>query len=207
MGGHAFASGSRPLCTPRMSRHVYHRVRDRCHAVLRELFLCVATPIDGAGKQDYGDVDILVALEKRLVLPKNPQNQRARPSRDVLTAIQIALGGEAIIINNGDASANIALPWPEDLRDSAPPDPVASAFFIQVDVRVCEDVQDLQWRLFIHAHGDIWNLLGSTIRPFGLTVDDQAMWLRIPEIEAVNRKREQRYSSRMIPPKSYASSA
>lgn len=42
--------------------------------------------------------------------------------------------------------------------------------------------------LFKHAHGDIWNLIGSTIRPFGLTVDDEALWLRIPEIEALNRR-------------------
>lgn len=41
--------------------------------------------------------------------------------------------------------------------------------------------------LFKHAHGDIWNLVGSTIRPFGLTVDEEALWLRIPEIEAYDR--------------------
>jgi hypothetical protein len=43
--------------------------------------------------------------------------------------------------------------------------------------------------LFKHAHGDIWNLLGSTIRPFGLTVDEEALWLRIPEIEKFDRKK------------------
>ncbi len=43
--------------------------------------------------------------------------------------------------------------------------------------------------LFKHAHGDIWNLLGSTIRPFGLTVDEDALWLRIPEIEKFDRKK------------------
>ena len=43
--------------------------------------------------------------------------------------------------------------------------------------------------LYKHAHGDLWNLLGSTIRPFGLTVDEEALWLRIPEIETFNRKK------------------
>jgi hypothetical protein len=42
--------------------------------------------------------------------------------------------------------------------------------------------------LFKHAHGDLWNLLGSTIRPYGLTVDEEALWLRIPEIEKFDRK-------------------
>lgn len=32
------------------------------------------------------------------------------------------------------------------------------------------------------------NLLGSTIRPFGLTVDEEALWIRIPEIEKLDRK-------------------
>jgi hypothetical protein len=43
--------------------------------------------------------------------------------------------------------------------------------------------------LYKHAHGDIWNLLGSTVRPFGLTVDEEALWLRIPEIEKFDRKK------------------
>lgn len=61
--------------------------------------------------------------------------------------------------------------------------------FIQVDVRVCETVDQLEWMLFKHAHGDIWNLLGTTIRPYGLTVDETALWLRIPEIEDHHRNR------------------
>jgi len=50
----------------------------------------------------------------------------------------------------------------------------------------------LRWLLQIlykHAHGDLWNLLGSTIRPFGLTVDEEALWIRIPEIERFDRKK------------------
>ncbi|SPQ18959.1 ac2f5037-d2d8-49ad-88c3-e09e06d5ec42 [Thermothielavioides terrestris] len=61
--------------------------------------------------------------------------------------------------------------------------------YIQVDVRICSDLDQLCWTLFKHAHGDLWNLLGSTIRPLGLTVDEEALWLRIPEIEALDRKK------------------
>lgn len=43
--------------------------------------------------------------------------------------------------------------------------------------------------LFHHAHGDIWQLLGNVIKPYGLTVDDKGLWLRIPEIEDADRKR------------------
>lgn len=43
--------------------------------------------------------------------------------------------------------------------------------------------------LFKHAHGDLWNLLGSIIRPYGLTVDEVGLYLRIPEIEKLDKKK------------------
>ncbi|KAK0628130.1 hypothetical protein B0T17DRAFT_588340 [Bombardia bombarda] len=144
---------------------VYHHVRDACHAALRNLFVYVATPIEGPGKKDHGDLDILVA-----------------------TAIHAE---HAIIVGQ---SANYAIPWPSSLcadiqgeTDSGGGGECMAERHIQVDVRVCEDERQLSFSLFKHAHGDIWNLLGSTIRPYGLTVDEDALWLRIPEIEKFNR--------------------
>lgn len=215
-----------------MPSSVYREVRDRCHAALRKLFLCVATPIDGPAKKDYGDIDILVALEKRLVFPvatapvQAAPDQVASPGRgdDMLALIREALGAERMIIERGGMAANLAIPWPEDLLAISGSDgdaPVATGTditmtedcyvpkqqetqpqrqtesdqqeqqtrHIQVDVRICASVQQLQWALFKHAHGDLWNLVGSTIRPLGLTVDEEALWLRIPEIETFHRSR------------------
>lgn len=64
MGGLAFSKGPDPLYTPRMPRDVYQYVREHCHALLRELFVVVATPIDGPGKSDFGDIDIFVATKR-----------------------------------------------------------------------------------------------------------------------------------------------
>lgn len=64
MGGLAFAKGPDALYTPRMPREVYEYVRDNCHAILRELFAVVTTPIEGPGKSDFGDIDIFVTLRK-----------------------------------------------------------------------------------------------------------------------------------------------
>ena len=44
-------------------------------------------------------------------------------------------------------------------------------------------------QLFHSAHGDLWNILGSTIRRFGLTVNDRGLYLRIPDIELLDRKK------------------
>lgn len=60
---------------------------------------------------------------------------------------------------------------------------------IQVDLRIAATTADLQWALFKHAHGDFWHLVGTTIRPLGLTVDEEGLWIRIPEIEAFDKKR------------------
>ncbi|ROV91799.1 hypothetical protein VSDG_06490 [Cytospora chrysosperma] len=60
--------------------------------------------------------------------------------------------------------------------------------YIQVDVRVCDSDQELDWRLFKHHHGDLWNMLGQIIRPVGLTADDTSLSIRIPEIEMENKK-------------------
>ena len=54
---------------------------------------------------------------------------------------------------------------------------------------MCKTAHSLRWTLFKHAHGDIWNMIGSSIRNYGLTVDEEAMYIRVPEIEAYNKKR------------------
>lgn len=64
MGGLAFTKGPYPLYTPRMPCGIYEYVRRNCHAILRELFVIVATPIEGPGKSDFGDIDIFVTLRK-----------------------------------------------------------------------------------------------------------------------------------------------
>lgn len=56
-------------------------------------------------------------------------------------------------------------------------------------MRTCPDVASWKWELFHHAFGDLWNLLGTTIRPFGLTANENGLHVRIEEIEALDRKK------------------
>ncbi|VUC26205.1 unnamed protein product [Clonostachys rosea] len=191
MGGNAFASGPNPLPTPRMPKDVYLLVKERCYSILRELYEVVDTPIEGPGKEDFGDLDILLFGPK----PGLPQDNEAG-IRQVAQAL-----GAVRVIYIPESSSNLAIPWPSDVDQPSKtqqnaeggeqlgPQVPTVAPHIQVDVRICDDLKRLQWQLFKHAHGDIWNILGSTIRPFGLTADEDALWLRIPEIENANRKR------------------
>ncbi|KAK4108750.1 hypothetical protein N656DRAFT_717325 [Canariomyces notabilis] len=182
MGGSAFSSLPDAPYTPRMPPAVYQHVKSAFHTALRELFVYVATPIEGPEKTDHGDVDILVALERRLAFPHQhpthqPQDSPSNP-RDLIEEIKHLLNAEYAVVPPGGTSANLAIRWPKELDH----------LYVQADVRICRDLDQLCWILFKHAHGDIWNLIGSTIRPFGLTVDEEALWIRIPEIEQYDRK-------------------
>jgi hypothetical protein len=181
---------------------VYTFVRDQCRRKLRELYVCVATPIEGPAKKDYGDVDILVCLERRAVFPENIVDltiQQPRWGRDILTQVGKQLGAAHINYLPGNRSANFALPWPEHLLPAteprqahgtaSSPEQQSAPLHVQVDISIDASVDEMQWHLFKHAHGDIWHLIGVMIRPLGLTVDEEALWMRIPEIEWVDKKK------------------
>ncbi|KAM0498257.1 hypothetical protein ACHAP8_006342 [Fusarium lateritium] len=91
--------------------------------------------------------------------------------------------------NSGDSSGD------EDIKKkgaSSTPDSIngdKSGFYIQVDVHYCDTVKQAKYLRFHQAHGDIWQLLGSVIKPFGLTVDNVGLWIRIPEVERIDKKR------------------
>ncbi|KAK1638534.1 hypothetical protein BDP81DRAFT_425156 [Colletotrichum phormii] len=217
MGGSAFASGDDPLNTPRMPATVYERAKAECFAALRELYLCVASPIEGPEKQDYGDIDILVTWERAPFVGKcggktapesTPRRQEEReddeewfeiandygegqertPSHSIMSkdearkAIFAALGAKRAIYNPvGD---NYAIPWPvtDTKMDTHEPKQ-----YIQVDLTICISLQQLQWILFKHAHGNLWSIMQTIIQPRGLTVDDYSMSLRNNDIERYER--------------------
>ncbi|KYK54477.1 hypothetical protein DCS_06435 [Drechmeria coniospora] len=176
MGGSAFSSGSHPLSTPRMPKPVYEKVKASCHERLKELYDCVATPVHGPAKDDFGDVDIMLAR------PKHDDQTLLRS----LEVIGNALGAVQSLLSETSFS-NYALPWPASISDPAD-GATTEERHVQVDVRIFGTLDEMNWMLFKHAHGDVWNILGSTIRPYGLTIDETALWLRVPEIEKKNRK-------------------
>ncbi|KAI1423266.1 hypothetical protein F5Y12DRAFT_548665 [Xylaria sp. FL1777] len=213
MGGLAFASGPDPVFTPRMDPDVYRAVRDRCQEKLRELFVVVATPIEGPAKTSFGDIDLFVAWDRNDVFPSLKSASSDTPTESRKEAINHALGAIRCKSEN-QHTATMAIPWPEEFprpgaeskmrfipeprkeeskaEEKDGEDDVSAEYpklvGIQVDVHVCETLDHLQWMLFKHAHGDLWNLLGSTIRPFGFTIDEVGLYIRIPEIEEIDKK-------------------
>ncbi|KDN70827.1 hypothetical protein CSUB01_08900 [Colletotrichum sublineola] len=217
MGGCAFADHA--LDTPRMPPEIYEHVKAKCTAVLRELYICVASPIEGPEKEDFGDIDILVTWEKATLQGRSKTKPRSaaadeRPSVDNLEsenkgdvgtddeegqerspchstmpreearkAIGHALGAEYTI--SSKLGAHYAIPWPAtDCQVETNKD---SKRHIQVDITICDSLQQMQWNLFKHAHSDLWSILGSIIKPHMLTVDGHALFVRNPDIESFDK--------------------
>ncbi|KAK4939123.1 hypothetical protein LTR10_020517 [Elasticomyces elasticus] len=59
--------------------------------------------------------------------------------------------------------------------------------YAQVDIHIVPDPALFHWHLFFQAHGDLWNMIGGIIRPFGLTCTTTGLYLRIAEVEEHNK--------------------
>ena len=169
MGGSAFSSLPEPPYTPRMPHEIYRRVLSSCSAALRELFVCVAAPIEGPGKKDHGDIDLLVALERRVVFPTPQDDSVPRTPHELMAAVEHILCAKYAIVHPTGSSANLAIPWPLDagqhdmaLHEAPGTEKAATAHgesqekYIQVDIRICPSVDQLCWVRFMHpkqAHG------------------------------------------------------
>lgn len=144
MGGSLFSSGDDPLHTPRMPPHVYNQVKATCHAALRTLFLCVASPIEGPEKEDHGDLDILVAMESRVVFPTSPEQGVPREVEELATDIKVALNAERSIVNPYTNSMHLAIPWPKD-EFQAGEEGDRRQCYIQVDISICKGMDQMFW--------------------------------------------------------------
>ena len=163
MGGKAFTTGPAPLSTPRMPPDVYYKLRNHYLSLLFTIYNQAETPIEALSKDSYGDIDILVSQPKS-------------PSVSTECLIQ-TLAAERVFTIPGSATTSFAVPYPDLPKN-----------YVQVDVHVCPPAT-FHWQVFQQSHGGLWNLLGTTIRPFGLTANDVGLNIRIAEIEELNRKK------------------
>ena len=164
VGGHAFsANGPSPLSTPRMPTDIYFALRDHYLQLLSSLYTRVAAPIEAPEKASYGDIDILVSL---------PTSTSTSTSTLAKT-----LGAERVFSVSGSPTTSFALLYPNLPQNH-----------VQLDLHLSPP-QTFNWQLFHQSHGDLWSLLGTTIRPYGLTPNNDGLHVRIGEIEDLNRKR------------------
>ena len=210
MGGSAFSS---TLYTPRMPPDVYAHVLSEVHRKLRTLYADVETPIEAPGKVDYGDVDVLVYSP----LDRNRMDQPTAASEGAAIAFLLgaetwkrARGNEELHLalpwpkefaspSEGISSAEIqSQPTQnssaitvasESLRQlSLFSSTAPRAAYIQLDLHICPNLRTYYLELFRCAHGDFWSIVGSMIRPYGLAFRPTGLYVRIPEVDKVDRK-------------------
>lgn len=161
MGGKAFSPA---LQTPRIPPSIYHGLRSQNISLLSTFYKYVASPSVVPEKLSHGDIDILVCTPLDSLFPPTP------------TTLSVALNAEHIICNT--AITSFAIPYPGKLEHC-----------VQVDVQLVTSVELFEWQLFHASYGDLWNILGTAIRPFGLTANERGLFLRISEIEEVDKNR------------------
>jgi len=120
---------------------------------------------------------------------------RLAGEKDLMQRIQTTLGATARA--KGGNATSFAVPWPTDVEvvDGGMAEELSMELdpsrpkFAQIDIQIHPSPTSLNWTLFHHAHGDLWNIIGSGIRKLGLTVNETGLHLRIEEIELVDRKK------------------
>lgn len=161
MGGKAFSPALR---TPRIPPSVYHGLRSQNISLLSTFYKYVASPREVPGKLSHGDIDILVFA---------PLDSLSPPTS---TTLSVALNAVHALSNT--IITSFAIPYPGKLEE-----------YVQVDVQLAPSKELFEWQLFHTSYGDFWNILGTAIRPFGLTANERGLFLRISEIEDVDKNR------------------
>jgi hypothetical protein len=59
-------------------------------------------------------------------------------------------------------------------------------YFIQIDVKVCFKPELFHWSAFELNYASNSKIIGSMVKPLGLTVDPQGLHIRVEEVEETN---------------------
>ncbi|KAI9465486.1 hypothetical protein BJY52DRAFT_1220717 [Lactarius psammicola] len=163
MGGKAFLSLLPDTTFPRLAPTVYASLKSSLLPRLTPLFKYVGVPHEAPEKQDYGDVDFVVACPSLAVGHEE---------------IKDALGASVCIPSaqsDGRGTHHFAL----RLADLIPSQPTGaneqvtagaetSDVYVQVDVNICKDAQNWENVMFFHAYGDLGMIMGRLAASVGL---------------------------------------
>ncbi|KAI9791903.1 MAG: hypothetical protein M1835_008202 [Candelina submexicana] len=177
MGGSAFAvpkPGEPPLKIRRLPINIYESLCQSYSDRLSTLYERVAIPRSAPEKTSHGDLDIIVCSAKYQFSVED---------------LAAKLGALRYIHCARNPTTNFAIPLGDSLQSGidSSSEIEADTQCFQLDVEVCTP-ETFDWEVFHKAYGDLWNILGTSIRPVGLTVNHTGLHLRIPQIEAKDRK-------------------
>jgi hypothetical protein len=190
MGGNAFPD----LNTPRMPPGTYYKLKHRILTLLKFHFKYVHTPIEACNKQDYGDLDFIVC--EALTKPEPPTDvkpsKKHTPQFKTESVAAMVSATYSKRVGSYD-SWNFAITWPEsDLFPDFEADEEHSSNtnrarrFVQVDVTVMNNLEDLKWMGWMHAHGDLNMIITLMVRRKSLRISEKGFFASIREIEKIS---------------------
>ncbi|KAF2465842.1 uncharacterized protein BDR25DRAFT_317999 [Lindgomyces ingoldianus] len=186
MGGNAF---KHRLYTPRISAALYRQIRTQASAILRTFFTHVIVPTELPSKSDFGDVDFFVGgpLPHALF----PNTNDCKP--DLWSTVS-ALKTAFITPHGFQVKLNLDVIFLAVMPLSPPAMLRERGFWVQIDVKICGygsestavNVERFQWEVFQLHYASVAKILGSMVKPVGLTMDPEGLWVRVEEMEGAN---------------------
>ncbi|KAI9740450.1 MAG: hypothetical protein M1834_005030 [Cirrosporium novae-zelandiae] len=149
------------LNIPRIPSELYFQLKNRYLQVVREFYKDADSPIEAPEKQDHGDIDLIVA----------------KPNCQIPILKIAQLLDASRIMGQGQPTKNLAIPCPE----------LGINKHVQLDIHECKPGA-FTWEVFHLSHGDLWSILGPSIRAYGFVVTDTGLHVCINEIEPHNKK-------------------
>ncbi|KAI4637112.1 hypothetical protein J4E93_010628 [Alternaria ventricosa] len=170
MGGHAFKG----LYCPRISPAVYEKVKAETKALLQTVFAQVVVPTEMPGKDDFGDVDFLVCsplhFKGTTTIDTFPWQSTVSLIKDVLDTTH---GRQGYLTPD---CMYFAIDSPHGEEN----------YFIQIDVKVCFKPELFHWCHFELNYASNSKMIGSMVKPLGLTMDPEGVHVRVEEMEETN---------------------
>ncbi|KAK5164635.1 uncharacterized protein LTR77_009841 [Saxophila tyrrhenica] len=192
MGGNAFAqaaaAGQPKLNTPRMTPKEYDELKSIYLAKLQNCMPAakVACLVEAPEKEDYGDMDILVAIDRKM---------------DFIN-LATAIGAAGLICHSSGGHQMCSLAVPKDgsrhgdlpvvykmVHENAVHQTgvqlsieTTDEQYAQIDVEVIP-TEMLEWHIFYSSYGDLSGLLGHTVKNLGLRITDSGLWLQMIELD------------------------
>jgi hypothetical protein len=170
MGGHAFHG----LYCPRISADIYAQVKLNTTAALRTLFSHVGVPTEMPEKEDYGDVDFLVSGPLLSPSSTTMDNFDWSGTVSAIKSVFNTTHGRRGFLNPGCMYFAIRVPGH------------GNDFWVQVDVKVCFKPEMFEWETFELNYASNSKMIGSMVKPLGLTIDPEGLHIRVEEIEETN---------------------
>ncbi len=143
----------------------------------------VACLTEAPEKEDYGDMDIFVAVSQKVEFIDLADSVGA-------AGVISQSSGEhqscsLAVPRDGSRSGNrpvVYKPYNGNSNKLAPSATVTTEEYAQVDIDIVHpDI--LPWHAFYYSYGDLAGLIGHTVKHLGFLASDRGLWLRLKELD------------------------